>query len=177
MPSANLLPDLLTNGWTVNAGRYRGLGYMMSVAQELGSHFDTTLAYGSGPALVAKADGPVTDLQSAIGTSRRQSVTARAAGTLPATGTQFAVSYQWANVSALNPAHLYLTESLREDPGLNVQIRQPIPYFGGLPGHVEATAELSNALAQGYLPLIMDGRRMYLVQAPRSLRGGLSFVF
>jgi hypothetical protein len=177
LPSANLLPDLLTNGWTVNAGRYRGLGYMMSVAQELGSHFDTTLAYGSGPALVAKADGPVTDLQSAIGTSRRQSVTARAAGTLPATGTQFAVSYQWANVSALNPAHLYLTESLREDPGLNVQIRQPIPYFGGLPGHVEATAELSNALAQGYLPLIMDGRRMYLVQAPRSLRGGLSFVF
>ncbi len=177
VPSTDLLPDLMTNGWTVNAGRYRGLGYMMSVAQDLGSHFDAMLAYGSGPALVAKTDGVVSDLQSAIGTCRRQSVTARASGTLPATGTQFAVSYQWANVSALNPAHLYLTETMREDPGLNVQIRQPIPYFGGLPGHVEATAELSNALAQGYLPLTMDGRQMYLVQAPRSLRGGLSFVF
>jgi len=177
MPSADLLPDLMTNGWTVNAGRYRGLGYMMSVAQELGSHYEAMVAYGTGPALVAKTDAPVTDLKSAIGTSRRQSVTARASGTLPATGTQFAVSYQWANVSALNPAHLYLTESVREDPGLNLQIRQPIPYFGGLPGHVEATAQLSNALAQGYLPLMMDGRRMYLVQAPRSLRGGLSFVF
>jgi len=176
-PSTDLLPDLMTNGWTVNAGRYRGLGYMMSVSQELGSHFDAMVAYGGGPALVAKGDGPVTDLRSAIGTSRRQSMTTRASGTLPATGTQFAVSYQWANVSALNPAHLYLTESMREDPGLNVQIRQPIPYFGGLPGHMEATAQLSNALAQGYLPLMMDGRQMYLVQAPRSLRGGLSFVF
>ncbi len=177
MPSLDLLPDLMTNGWTVNAGRYRGLGYMMSVAQELGSHYEVMLAYGSGPALVAKGDSTVTDVRSAIGTNRRQSLTARASGTVPATGTQFAVSYQWASVSALNPAHLYLTESMREDPGLNVQIRQPIPYFGGLPGHVEATAQLSNALAQGYIPLMMDGRQMYLVQAPRSLRGGLSFVF
>ncbi len=177
MPSMDLLPDLMTNGWTVNAGRYRGLGYMMSAAQELGPHFDAMLAYGSGPALVAKSDGAASDVRSAIATCLRQSLTARASGTLPATGTQFAVSYQWANVSSLNPAHLYLTETMREDPGLNVQIHQPIPYFGGLPGHVEATAELSNALAQGYLPLIMDGRRMYLVQTPRSLRGGLSFVF
>jgi len=178
MPSIDLLPDLMTNGWTVNAGRYRGLGYVMSVAQDLGSHFDTMLVYGSGPALVAKADGgAVSDLRSAIGTARRQSLTARASGTLPATGTQFALSYQWANVTALNPSHLYLTETMREDPGLNLQVRQPIPYFGGLPGHMEATAELCNLLGQGYIPLTLDARRMYLVQVPRSLRGGLSFVF
>jgi len=178
MPSMNLLPDLVTNGWTVNAGRYGGLGYVMSVAQDLGSHFDTTLAYGGGPALVAKAGvGPAPDPRSAIGTSRRQSLTARASGTLPATGTQFAVSYQWADVAALNPSHLYLTEPMREDPGLNLQIRQPIPYFGGLPGHMEATAELLNVLGQGYIPLTVDARRMYLLQTPRSLRGGLSFIF
>jgi hypothetical protein len=178
MPSADLLPDLMTNGWTVNAGRYRGLGYMMSVAQELGSHFDAMLVYGGGPALVAKGDlGAASDVRSAIGTSRRQSLTARASGTLPSTGTQFALSYQWANVLALNAPHLYLTETMREDPGMNLQIRQPIPYFGGLPGHVEATAELCNVLAQGYIPLTVDASRMYLVQTPRSLRGGLSFVF
>jgi hypothetical protein len=177
-PSADLLPDLMTNGWTVNAGRYRGLGYMMSVAQELGPHFDATLAYGGGPALVAKTDsGTLSDLKSSFGTARRQSLSARASGTLPATGTQFAVSYQWANVSSLNPSHLYLTETMREDPGLNLQVRQPIPYFGGLPGHMEATGELSNLLGQGYIPLMADGHRMYLVQVPRSLRGGLSFVF
>jgi hypothetical protein len=177
-PSLDLLPDLMTNGWTVNAGEYRGLGYMLSVAQDLGSHFDMTLAYGGGPALVAKTDsGPAPDLKSAFGTSRRQSLTARASATLPGTGTQFAVSYQWANVLALNPSHFYLTERMCEDPGLNVQLRQPIPHMGGVPGHMEATAELRNLLGQGYLPLTVDAQRMYLVQAPRSLRGGLSFVF
>jgi hypothetical protein len=80
-------------------------------------------------------------------------------------------------VEALNPSHLYLTERMREDPGLNVELRQPIPYFGGLPGHMEATAEVRNALRQGYIPLAADGRTMYLVQTPRCLRGGLSFVF
>jgi hypothetical protein len=177
-PSTDLLPDLMTNGWTMNAGQYRGVGYMMSVAQDLGSHFGTMLAYGGGPALIAKPEGgTASDPRSSIGTSRRQSLTARASGTFPATGTQFAMSYQWSNVVALSPSHLYLTETLREDPGLNFQLRQPIPYFGSLPGHMEATAELCNALGQGYIPLTADARRMYLVQTPRSLRGGLSFVF
>ncbi len=177
-PSLDLLPDLFTNGWTVNAGGFHGVGYMVSVSQEFGRRLDVAVAYGGGPALVARTDqGTITDLKSSIGTSRRQSVTARASGTAPRTGTQFVVSYQWANVMALNPSHLYLTESMREDPGLNVRVRQPIPYFGGLPGHVQATAELTNLLGQGYTPLTVDARRMYLVQVPRSFRGGLNFVF
>jgi hypothetical protein len=180
-PSADLLPDLMTNGWTVNAGRFHGIGYMLSAAQDLGKHFDVALAYGGGPALTADsktpAAGSAEDARFPIETRRRQSLTARASGTLAATGTQFVVSYQWANVQALNPSHLYLTERMREDPGLNVRISQPIPYFGGLPGHMEATAELRNLLGQGYTPLTLDARQMFLVQTPRSLRGGVSFVF
>jgi hypothetical protein len=180
-PSVDLLPDLMTNGWTLNAGRYQGLGYMMSVEQDLGAHNEIAMAYGSGPALTAGRETVTTatpeELRSLIETSRRQSLTVRASGTVVATGTQYAVSYQWANVVALNPGHLYLTERMREDPGLNVHVRQPIPYFGGLPGHMEATAELRNLLGQGYAPLNLDQRPMYLVQTPRSLRGGLSFIF
>lgn len=177
----DLLPDLVTSGWTLNAGQYHGIGYMASVAQELGNHLDVTLAYGSGPALTAGSKvaeaGTLDELRGALKTSRRQSVTARASGTLPRTGTQFIVSYQWANVSALNPAHLYLTDRMREDPGLNVRIRQPIPYLSGLPGHLEATADMRNMLAQGYTPLDAGPRRIYLLQVPRSVRGGFSFVF
>jgi hypothetical protein len=66
---------------------------------------------------------------------------------------------------------------MREDPGLNVRIRQPIPYLSGLPGHVEATADLRNLLAQGYTSLDAGPRRIYLLQVPRSVRGGFSFVF
>jgi hypothetical protein len=43
---------------------------------------------------------------------------------------------------------------------------------------MEATADLRNLLAQGYLPLsLADGRSIVLVQNPRSFRGGLSFIF
>jgi len=53
-------------------------------------------------------------------------------------------------------------------------IRQPIPGAR----HIEATAELQNLLAQGYLPLYTpDGQRILLVQTPRSIRGGFSFIF
>jgi hypothetical protein len=178
---ADLLPDLVTSGWTLNAGQFHGIGYMASVAQELGDHLDVTLAYGSGPALTAASQtaqaGTLDDLRSILKVSRRQSITARASGAFPRTGTQFIVSYQWANVSALNPAHLFLTDRMREDPGLNVRIRQPIPYLSGLPGHVEATADLRNLLAQGYTSLDAGPRRIYLLQVPRSVRGGFSFVF
>jgi Carboxypeptidase regulatory-like domain len=177
----DLLPDLVTSGWTLNAGQYHGVGYMAAVEQELGSHLLMTLAYGGGPALTADPRaaqaGTLDELRSTLRTSRRQSLTARASGTCPRTGTQFIVSYQWTNVSALNPAHLYLTGRMREDPGFNVHIRQPIPYFSGLPGHLEATADLRNMLAQGYTPLDAGPRRIYLLQVPRSVRGGFSFVF
>jgi hypothetical protein len=72
----------------------------------------------------------------------------------------------------------YSTEQVRPDPGLNIYIRQPIPSGFNLPWHMEATADLRNMLAQGYLPLsLADGRRILLIQNPRSFRGGLSFIF
>ena len=47
-----------------------------------------------------------------------------------------------------------------------------------LPWRMEATADLRNMLAQGYLPLGMaSGQRVLLVETPRSFRGGLSFIF
>jgi hypothetical protein len=176
--SPDLLPDITTSGWTLNAGSFHSLGYMASVSQDLGSHFDVALAYGSGGALTADRSlvqtGTPDELRAALRTSRRQSVTVRTSGTLPRTGTQFVASYQWASVLALNPAHMYLTGRMREGLGLNIRVRQPIPYFGGLPGHLEATAEVRNLLAQGYTQL---PRRLYLLQTPRSLRGGVSFSF
>jgi hypothetical protein len=73
---------------------------------------------------------------------------------------------------------MYSTRGLRPEPGLNVFIRQPIPMFPSLPWRMEATADLRNLRAQGYLPISLgDGRRLLLLQTPRSFRGGLSFIF
>jgi hypothetical protein len=46
-----------------------------------------------------------------------------------------------------------------------------------LPWRMEATADLRNLLAQGYLPLNVAGQSLLLVETPRSFRGGLSFIF
>ncbi|HEX8983955.1 MAG TPA: carboxypeptidase-like regulatory domain-containing protein [Bryobacteraceae bacterium] len=178
--SAELLPDLLSNSWTLNAGRYHSLGYMASVTQVLGDHFDVTMAYGSGGALMVDpraAASSAEGLRSVFRTDRRHTLTARASGTLPGAGTQFVTSYQWADLASLNPAHMFLTQSAREGMGLNFRLNQPLPYFGGLPGRLELSAEVRNLLAQGYVPLIYNGRRMYLMQTARSVRGGISFIF
>jgi hypothetical protein len=50
--------------------------------------------------------------------------------------------------------------------------------MGSLPGRLEATAEVRNLLAQGYLTIAnADGRSLLLVHSPRSMRGGFSFIF
>jgi hypothetical protein len=47
-----------------------------------------------------------------------------------------------------------------------------------LPWRMEATADLRNLLAQGYLSLgAIGGQQVLLVENPRSVRGGLSFIF
>jgi hypothetical protein len=43
---------------------------------------------------------------------------------------------------------------------------------------MEATADLRNLLAQGYIPVALpDGQHLLLVHTPRSVRGGLNFRF
>ena len=64
------------------------------------------------------------------------------------------------------------------DLGLNLYLRQLIPGLSMLPWRMEATADLRNMLAQGYLSLgTVGGQQLLLVENPRSVRGGLSFIF
>jgi hypothetical protein len=139
--------------------------------------------YGSSGVLTADRNSIESsdpdELRSMIHASRRHAVTARVSAVAPVTGTHFIASYQWAdNRFAVTPGHLYSTQSMRPVPGLNLYIRQPLPTYLNLPWRMEATADLRNLLAQGYLPIgIPDGRQLLLMQTPRSFRGGLSFIF
>jgi hypothetical protein len=82
------------------------------------------------------------------------------------------------NGSALTPVDMFNTSAGRSDPYLNVFLRQPLPGTGFLPGKMEAIVDLRNLLAEGYEPVIgQDGRTVYLVQAARSVRGGVAFTF
>jgi hypothetical protein len=72
---------------------------------------------------------------------------------------------------------MFSTQTARPQPGLNIMVRQPIPLFVNMPGHLEACAELRNLMAQGYMPIAIGGQSILLVNTPRSFRGGLAFVF
>jgi hypothetical protein len=153
------------------------------VTQDLGQHLSATVMFGSMGALSADNREIVSDspdeLRSMIHAGRRMAATARVAATAPWTGTHLIASYQvtgdhrWASAG-----NSYSTASVRQMPGLNLYVRQTIPGLGMLPWRMEATADLRNMLAQGYLSLgIAGGQQLMLVENPRSVRGGLSFIF
>src|SRR5262249_48905784 len=99
----------------------------------------------------------------------------RASASLPFTGTHVATSYSWTDYRALTPAHHSFTGETSQDTGWNVSLRQPLPTLVGV--RMEASAEMRNLLAQGYLNLVANGRSAILTNSPRGVRGGLSFIF
>ena len=176
----DVLPDLFSNSSILNAGTFQSTGVAVSATQNLGSNASATVIYGDSGALTTDKNELVShspdELRAMIREGRRQSVTARVTATAPHSGTHLVASYQFdSDHRALMAGNLYSTAGMQPLPGMNVYLRQPIPGFGG---RVEATADIRNILAQGYLPLTTaDGQRILLVQNPRSVRGGLSFTF
>jgi hypothetical protein len=178
----DILPDLFSNSSIFNAGDYQTLGYTVAVTQDLGDRFKVSVMYGSVGVLTPLSNELATtdlnELRSTIRAERRNAVTTRGTGTVPKTGTHFIASYQWMDERSVTPGHIYSTDPMRPEAGLNLYVRQPIPTFFSLPWRMEASADLRNLLAQGYLPLsAAGGQRLLLVQTPRSVRGGLSFIF
>jgi hypothetical protein len=178
--AGDVLPDLSSNSSIVNIGNYQRYGYAASLSQEFGGKLQVGGSVGRAGALTfeeqqiaAFADS----LRSKIHNGQRFWASARARATLPFTATRVAASYEWTDYSAVMPMHYYLTQRDYPEPGLNINVRQPIPGFPGMPGRLEASVDLRNVTAQGYMPLYAGGRRVLLMQNPRALRGGLSFIF
>jgi hypothetical protein len=181
--SGDLLPDISSQNSVFDSGSFHRHGLAASVSRALGDYVQIGSSFGSGGALAPVGDDNLTAssaeaLRSHLQTVQRFWASARASAKLPLTGTIITGSYQWMDYNnTIMPDHFYLTQSPYTEPGLNVRVRQPIPSVLGMPGRLEATAELQNGLAQGYLPVTEGGQRVTLVQSPRALRGGLSFIF
>ena len=181
----DLLPDLFTGNAIFNAGNYTTTGYTAALTQNVGQNFSATVIWGTMPGLTAGHEELVSsspdELRSMIRASRRQAITAEVTATAPWTGTHLVASYQWlgpGDAAWVTLGNLYSMQSLRPVPGLNVYVRQPLPVLSMLPWRIEATADLRNVLAEGYLPLTApNGQSALLVENPRSFRGGLSFIF
>jgi hypothetical protein len=176
----DLVPDLFSNSSLFNMGNFEAFDYNVSMTQDFGDNYQLSVIYGSegvlSPrgALAENAD----DLRRLMGTSHRPAVTLRASATLRGSGTRLVASYQWTDYQHATPLPMFSTEAPRPEPGLNLVVRQPMPSIPGVPWRMEASAELTNLLAQGYLPLTTSGgNRFLLINTPRMIRGGLAFVF
>jgi hypothetical protein len=180
--SGDILPDLFTGNSTFNLGDHHNSGFDVSVTQELGDHITAAVIYGSDGTMTVENRELISnnpdELRAMIRAGRKHAATAQLTATAPHTGTHLIASYQWApDQRWVMSGNLYSTQSNRPMPGLNVYIRQPLPHLGGLPWRMEATAELRNMLAQGYVPIDAGGQRLLLFDTPRSLRGGFNFIF
>jgi hypothetical protein len=182
LPASDLLTQLGSSSQVFDAGSYQRTGYSASVVQALGEHSDLSMAVGRSGALLAGA-GSAMDaaaLRGEIRTVQRSWLTARASHTISMTGTRVTTSYGYTDFRTLMPSHVSMTDQTSQDTGWNVYIRQPLPALPGMFGafgRFEATAELRNLLAQGYLPVVVNDQRAVLTNAPRAVRGGLSFIF
>ncbi|MBI2686270.1 MAG: carboxypeptidase regulatory-like domain-containing protein [Acidobacteria bacterium] len=180
--TSEMLPDLFSRSSVFNIGSYHRRGAMASVDRRFGEHWSAQAAFGTGGTLQPRGEiiesGNPDSLRGALRHTQRSWSNFRVAGAVPGSGTRFSATYMMTDYRAALPAHRYMTMRQSPDLGLNVQVRQPIPSFGIWAGRVEAVAELRNVLHQGYLPLQgTNERRVVLLPSPRTVRGGLAFIF
>ena len=181
IPTSDLLPDLASSSSIFNLGNFSTAGYMLSGTRLLSDQWSVGASFGQGSALRSPNPLGLTDLSAlryGVHMSPTKWYSTELKGTLPAIGTHISVAYIWTPTGQVIPTHTFLTQDWQPSMGLNFVLRQPLPAIGGMGGRFEVTAEVRNLLAQGYVPVpSSDGRNMLLVPFPRSLRGGLSYVF
>ena len=175
----SLLPDLYSGTFTYAGDTLNARGVRIVLERKFSSDLTATLDYAYGGVLdLNKPDVEIQDVRQWITTQRRHALAAKFSGTLPGAHTKWIASYRWVNGQALTPVDMFNASPGQSDPYLNLFLRQPIPTLGFLPAHMEMLVDLRNLLAQGYVPVMgQDGQTVYLVQAARSVRGGVTITF
>jgi Carboxypeptidase regulatory-like domain len=176
--SGEVLPDSYSGTFNYQGNDFSTSGLRLVLQRKLLSDLTATLDYAYGGVLdLARPDVELQYAREWMRTERRQSVATKFSGTVPRAKTHWVASYRWTSGSALTPVDLFNASAGQTDAFLNLFVRQPIP-TSFLAGHMEILMDLRNLLAQGYVPVMgRDRRTLYLVQAARSVRGGVAFSF
>lgn len=175
----DFLPDVYSGTFAYNGGNLDTRGARFVYERHLPEGLTATLNYAFGGVLdLTHNDVELDDVQSNITTVNRHSLAFKLAGTLPGAKTQWLTSYKWSSGPSLTGVDLFNSGPGQTDSYLNIFVRQPVPGNRFIPVKMEALIDIRNLLAQGYRPVLAsDGQTVYLVQAARSVRGGLAFVF
>jgi len=175
----HLLGDVYSGTFLYNGGAMSTTGMRAVYERKLTKSTAATFDYSYGGVLSAP-DKMMTlaDVRQNLRMDRQHSLTAKFSGTLPSTRTKILTSYRWTSGDALTPVDMFNASPGEADPAFSLFVRQPLPNRKFIPAGMEALVDVRNLLAQGYRPVLStDGQTLYLVQVPRSVRGGLSFTF
>lgn len=177
--SDDVLPDIYSGTFSyAYSGTMNTAGFRMVVERKISENLAATLDYSNGGAVIADSPGTWQDLAGRLGIAREHSVAAKISGYLPGPGTRWICSYKWTSGDTVSVVDAFNASPGQADPYFSIFIRQPIPGTSFIPAKMDALLDVRNLLAQGYLPALgPDGRPVYIVQAGRSLRGGLAFSF
>lgn len=177
--NGDILPDIYSGTFTYGGAELNTQGMRAVFERKLDADLTASLDYSYGGVLDLDRPGEELDIAKAsLRTAQRHALGGKLSGKFPRAGTRWIASYRWTSGQALTPVDLFDLSPGQTDPYFNLFLRQPMPSLGFLPAHMEVLIEIRNLLAQGYVPVLgEDGRTLYLVQSPRSLRGGVAFNF
>jgi hypothetical protein len=177
--NGDFLPDIYSGTFNFAGQDLSTNGLRMVYERQVNAALTATLDYAFGGVLTLdKSNMEWSQVRTNLRTRDRHAFTTKIAGTVPHTKTKMVASYKWTSGDALTAVDMFNVSPGQADPFLNIFVRQPLPRRGFIPANVEALIDVRNLLAQGYMPLMgQDGQTIYLVQAARSVRGGLSFTF
>lgn len=174
----NVLPDIYSESFSYAGRQLKTTGLRLVVQRTLRDGLTGTVDYAYGGVLDVAPGTSWTALDDSTRNVRRHALTGKVSGTAPKLKTHWIASYRWISGDAVTPVDMFDASAGQAGAYWNVFIRQPLPGSVFLANHIEALLEVDNLLAQGYVPVMgKDGRTVYLVQTPRTLRGGLGFSF
>jgi hypothetical protein len=176
----NILSDPFSQTFSYNGGSFATHGFRAVAQHQFSPALIATFDYSYGGVLTLGnlAVREAGTSENSFDTIHRQAFAAKLSGKVPRSNTTLIASYKLTDGRALTPVDAFNVSAGQADPYLNLFVRQPLPSLNFLPGQMEALIDVRNLLAEGYTPILgQDGRTLYLVQAARSIRGGLAFSF
>jgi hypothetical protein len=177
--TGDILPDPYSGTFSYNGGELQASGVRFVFQHQFSDALTATVDYGYGGVLdLERPNIQWEDIHSSLQHGWRHSAALQMKGTIPHSRARWIASYRWTSGDALTPVDLFNASAGQTDPYFNLFFRQPLPHVHGMPVNMEALIDIRNLLAQGYVPVIgPDGKTVYLMQAARSVRGGLAFTF
>lgn len=155
---------------------FSGAGIVAAIDRRIGGN-TVRVMYANGDAMVMPVQVHPTALSQMFAAARphhAQMYAISLSGTLEGTGTKWRASYRWQPADTITAIAPYSVNVI--EPYLNLHLRQPICTHNNAV-NVEALLNVSNLLAEGYRPYLLNSGVVVFAQDQRSVGAGVAFTF